>query len=46
MTGGDGRAAGNFTAANVPAPLGNIRGPGLMVSKAFLEFILSNDSCL
>lgn len=46
MTGGDGRAAGNFTAANVPAPLGDIRGPGLEASKAFLEFVLSNDSRL
>ena len=43
VTGGDGRAAGNFTAANVPAPLGDIGGPGLKASKAFLEFVLSND---
>lgn len=33
----------NFTAANVPAPLGDIGGPGLKASKAFLEFVLSND---
>lgn len=41
MTGGDGRAAGSFTATNVPAPLGDSGGgggpPGLMVSKAFFR---------
>lgn len=41
-----GELQGTLQLRTVPAPLGNIGGPGLMVSKAFLEFILSNDSCL